>query len=148
MLAPAPGPSDTYNSRKKTGLSCGYGVLDGLGGVARRLPEAKNLPCRNRATGYVLPYSAFREGPAAPYLLISPRWHSRCPRQSEPSGRYRILAGRTTMNIKKCVSGVASATLATIILVGPSWAEDARPSGPLLQRRPALSPCLTTSRAR
>ena len=45
------------------------------------------------------------------------------------------------MNIKKCVSGVASATLATIILVGPSWAEDARPSGPAPAKAPS-SPAL------
>ena len=41
------------------------------------------------------------------------------------------------MNIKKCVSGVASATLATLILVGPSWAEDARPSGPAPAKAPS-----------
>jgi hypothetical protein len=45
------------------------------------------------------------------------------------------------MNIKKCVSGVASATLATLILVGPSWAEDARPPGPAPAKAPG-SPAL------
>lgn len=45
------------------------------------------------------------------------------------------------MNIKKCVSGVASATLAMLILVGSSWAEGARPSGPAPAKAPS-SPAL------
>ena len=40
------------------------------------------------------------------------------------------------MGTKTCVSGAASTTLATIILMGPCWAEDARPSG----TAPAMAP--------
>lgn len=40
------------------------------------------------------------------------------------------------MDTNKRVSGVASATLATIILMGPYWAEDARLSG----TAPAMAP--------
>jgi len=42
------------------------------------------------------------------------------------------------MTTRKCVSGVVSATLATIVLTGASWAEDVRP--PAVGTAPAKSP--------
>ncbi len=42
------------------------------------------------------------------------------------------------MTTRKCVSGVVSATLATIVLTGASWAEDVRP--PAVGTAPAKTP--------
>ena len=42
------------------------------------------------------------------------------------------------MTTRRCVSGVVSATLATIVLTGASWAEDVRP--PAVGTAPAKTP--------
>ena len=54
-------------------------------------------------------------------MLLQPE---RRPREGDPG---KLLQGGTAMTTRRCVSGVVSATLATIVLTGASWAEDVRP---------------------